>query len=110
MRDKLLNRRPGQNFDFVCGSTAFTALLGYYANGDLGDIFLRAGKVGTDVNIVMQEASVLASFALQHGATVKQMREAMPRKTDGTAEGPLGTLFDLLAKEDAKDANEELLR
>ena len=73
-------------------------------------MFLKAGKVGTDVNIVINEAAMLASFALQHGCTVKEMREAMPRTTDGKAEGPLGTILDILAKEEIDEAREELLR
>lgn len=108
-RKRLPNRRGGINLDFVCGSTQFTALLGFDSHNELKEVFLRSGKVGTDVNIVMQEASLLLSFLLQYGGKIEEVKTAMPRTTSGRAEGPIGALLDLLAAEFAKDAKKELL-
>jgi|SRR5581483_5052734 len=108
-RKRLPARRGGFNLDFVCGSTAFTALLSFDEQNDLKEVFLRAGKIGTDVNIVMTEAALLLSFLLQYGGKIEEVKTAMPRTAEGRPEGPIGTLLDLLAKEWAADAKKDLL-
>lgn len=98
------------NQDFQCKGKVFrgitfTATLGLYDDGTLGEIFLRTGKSGTDVQIAMDEAAKAISFALQWGVPFESMRRAMPRDDDGIAEGPLGTLLDLLCAETLNDPN-----
>ena len=110
MRKRLANRRGGLNVDFTCGSTRFTALLGYDERNTLREVFLRAGKVGSDVNISMLEAAIAVSFALQWGCPADAMRSAMPRRTDGSPEGPIGTLLNLIAEQDLQELTTELLR
>lgn len=85
----------------------FEANLGFYEDSTLGEVFLRAGKSGTEIEISMMESALALSFALQYGATVDVLRDAMPRNAEGIAEGPLGTLLDLLHSEgitETKDA------
>ena len=111
MRQRLPNRRPSRTFTFIFKGFEYTATMGYYRNPiRLGEVFIRSGKSGTDVEIGMLEAAVAVSFALQHGATVEAMKAAMPRKTNGVCEGPIGTLLELLASEDLKEAEMELLK
>ena len=111
MRERLPNRRPSRTFTFIFKGFEYTVTLGYYRNPvRLGEVFIRSGKSGADLEIGMLEAAIAVSFALQHGATVEGMRTAMPRRDSGVAEGPIGTLLDLLVKEDLKEAEMELLR
>lgn len=101
MRELLPNRRQGESLDFRHGKFVYSATLGRYPDGRIGEIFLRSGLVGTDTAVACQETAIAVSFALQNGCTIEQMREAMPRQTDGTPEGAMGTLFDLLEGEAA---------
>jgi hypothetical protein len=110
MRKRLANRRGGLNVDFWTSGTKFTALLGYDEQHTLREVFLRAGKVGSDVNISMLEAAIAVSFALQWGCLAEDMRAAMPRRSDGSPEGPIGTLLDLIAEGDLQELTQELLR
>jgi hypothetical protein len=84
-------------------------LLGFNRQNELRDVFLRSGKVGTEVNIVMMEAALLLSFYLQHGGTVEEVRNAMPRTHKGKPEGPIGTLLDLYTRELSADVRKDLL-
>ena len=86
----------------------YIATVGFFPTGGVGDIFLRAGKAGTDLDIATRELSIAISFALQHGATVEAMRAAFPRHGIH-AEGALGTLLDLISTTGIKDAEMELL-
>lgn len=96
-RERLPNRRPSELQDFDLNGTLYTASLGRYSDGRLAEIFLRAARSGTHLNIAMLETAVAVSMALQHGCDPETLREAMPRREDGKAEGAVGQLLDLLA-------------
>lgn len=100
-REPLANRRVAETFHFEhvhpTGKTSpFTATLGFYPDGRLGEIFLYAGKVGTEIDVAIKDAAILLSFALQHGCDAATMRAAMTRSSDGQPEGVIGTLLDLI--------------
>lgn len=100
-RERLPNRRLAQNISFRAGPPGeqleYTALLGHYPDGRLGEIFLSSGKSGSGLLIATNETAIAASFALQFGCPPSVMREAMPRTAEGRPEGPLGVLLDILA-------------
>jgi hypothetical protein len=100
-RERLPQRRGGETFEFKAGppgkEITYTATLGYFPDGRLGELFLRAGKSGTDLAIATLEIAIAVSFALQHGCSVETMRAAFPRTADGRPEGVMGTLLDILA-------------
>ena len=98
-REVLPNRRQVRRLNFRVGKLIYTATLGYYDDGRLGEVFLHCGLSGTEANIIARDSAIAVSFALQHGCTVETIRSAFSRDSSGEAEGPLGTLFDLLAKE-----------
>lgn len=96
-RARLPDRRAHELIDFQHSGFRFTAGLGRHADGTLAEIFLNADKVGTAIETTARDAAILASFALQHGASVDELRKAVTRNTDGTASGALGALLDILA-------------
>ena len=114
-RIRLRCRRGGQNLSFQVpgrlgkGPMDFTALLGYAPGGSLAEVFFHCGKAGTDMNVLLHEMGLAFSFALQYGCPPLAMQKAMPRTAEGEAEGPLGTLLDLLTAQDIHDAEKELL-
>lgn len=97
-RKRLPNRRASQLLDYDMNGTKYTASVGYYADGRPGEVFLRAARTGTHVNVAMIEVAVAVSMALQHGCDVNTLREAMPRTEEGRPEGAIGHLLDILAK------------
>lgn len=102
-RERLPNRRRVENVRLRAGAgeheIAYTASLGFYADGRLGEIFISSGKTGSDLLAAAYETSIAASFALQFGCSVEEMASAMPRRADGSPEGPLGTLLDMLGQQ-----------
>lgn len=63
------------------------------------EVFLQAAKSGTEVEAVARDAAVLASIALQHGATIPKLRSAMTELEGGVPAGPVARLFDLFTAE-----------
>lgn len=101
-RERLPNRRGCETIDIehrngVGAGSHYTATLGYYDDGRIGEIFLNSTKVGTDVDIAVRDAAIAASFALQHGVSVEDLRVAMTRDANGRPEGVLGTVLETVA-------------
>lgn len=102
MRERLPQRRSAETLEFEhvtpqLATLPFKATVGFYDDGRIGEVFLCAGKVGTDLDVSIKDAAILLSFALQHGASVNDMRVAMTRNARGDPEGVMGTLLDLMA-------------
>lgn len=102
-RTTLPNRRPCETIKFNVTRrdrtpATYHATLGYYPDGRLGEVFLSAGKTGSDVDVAARDSAIAFSFALQHGCSIETARTAFCRDENGHAEGPLGTLLDLLEK------------
>lgn len=78
---------------------SYVARVGFYDDGRVSQVFLDAGRSGTDLNIQSDETAIAVSLALQYGCPLETIRKAMPRTNDGRPEGAIGTLLDLLVKE-----------
>jgi hypothetical protein len=107
-REKLPNRRAAEIFDLMAGTAAgqeipYTVQIGYYPDGRMGELFLRSGRAGSDLNVLAMEIAVAVSFALQYGCPVETMRSAVPRRSDGAPEGVLGALLDRLAMDQERE-------
>lgn len=96
-REVLPQRRPSTTFNFEHGKFVYTATVGYYPGWKIGEVFLSAAKTGTELDIATRDAAILLSMALQHGAPLETMRDAMTRDSDGKPEGAIGVLLDRLA-------------
>jgi hypothetical protein len=99
-RENLPQRRANETFEFVHPpgtATRYSATLGFYDDGRIGEIFIDGAKVGSDAEINTSDAAVLMSIALQHGATVSVLRHAVSRNSQGVALGVMGALLDVLA-------------
>lgn len=77
----------------------YVARVGYYWDGRVSQVFLDAGKSGTDLKISSAETAIAVSLALQYGCPLEVLRKAMPRTNDERPEGAIGTLLDILAKD-----------
>jgi ribonucleoside-diphosphate reductase alpha chain len=83
------------------GGFRYVAGVGFYDDGRLAEIFLNAEKGGSATDDAARDSAVVASIALQHGVDPDMLRRALMRSGNGTASGPLGTLLDLLAEDEA---------
>ena len=99
-RRRLPERRLHNVVDFQHDGYRYTAGLGFFDTGELGEIFINVpGRSGSAMEVFARDAAILASIGLQHGASVEVIRHALTRNGDGTAGGPLGAVLDLLSKE-----------
>jgi hypothetical protein len=95
-RERLSNRRAHELLDLEHGGFKFTVGIGRFADGRLGEIFINSPKIGTAIDVTARDSAIVASIALQHGATVDELRHALSCNRDGSAGGPLAAALDLI--------------
>ncbi len=97
-RLKLSNRREAERLEFVFGGNRFLATIGLTPGGDIGEVFLTTSKPGSALEAMARDLAIVTSIALQHGATIDELRHSLTRLNGFAAAGPLGELLDHLAE------------
>ena len=96
-RQRLANRRASVNFTFELDGLRYTATVSRTENGGLAELFLNNTKGGSQADTNARDAAIILSFALQYGADLDTIREALSRDVSGRAIGPVGAALDILA-------------
>lgn len=96
-RELLPNRRETETFRFDHKGIRHFVSFSRYSDGRIAEVFLDAGKVGSDAQLYARDAAVVLSLALQFGADIDTLKNAVTRGDEGEPAGPLGVLLDMLA-------------
>ena len=97
-RQRLANRRASENFTFELDGLRYTATVSRMDDGRMAELFLNNHKAGNQSDTNARDAAIILSFALQYGADLETIREALSRDTAGKATGPVGAALDILAQ------------
>ena len=98
-RRRLPDRREHEIVRFEHGGFSYTAGIGRFDDGSLGEFFLNVDKPGAALDTQSRDSAILASLALQYGAPPSVMRHALTRNSDGSASGAIGRLLDMLTEQ-----------
>jgi hypothetical protein len=99
-RKVLPNRRNHEVIEFEHLGLKYYAGVGRYDDGSIGEVFLNAGKSGSDVQVTAHDAAVFLSLLLQYDCPIKTARHAVVRLPGDKAAGPFGALLDVLRKDE----------
>lgn len=102
-REVLPNGRCIEHFDLQHGNHIYQVGVGYrgrYPDGKPKEIFIDAGKAGTDLRTTVHDLAVAVSIALQHGATIEEMRHTFARDDQNNPAGIMALLLDHLMLHD----------
>ena len=101
-RRRLENRRPHISFRFSHDDTWYTCGLGYFLNdkgeAEIGEIFLNADKVDSDLDVNAGDAAIAVSLALQYSAPIKALLHTMKREPNGNMSSAIGRALQLALK------------
>jgi len=67
-RARLPNRRAASTFNFEVGGLRYTATVGRFHDGRIGELFLQNHKSDNSADTNARDAAIAFSFAVQHGA------------------------------------------
>jgi ribonucleoside-diphosphate reductase alpha chain len=95
-RRRLADRRLAETFELEVGSLRYTATIGRYADGMVGEIFLQNHKPGSQSDSNARDAAVAASLALQFGCPIETLQRALLRGSRGRPSTPLGAAVDII--------------
>jgi hypothetical protein len=107
-RERLPDRRPSTSISFELNGLTFTATFSRFPGSDrVAEVFLRNRRVGSQVDVVCNDAAVASSLALQFGCPLETLQQALGRDNRGGAAGPLGCAFDLIKGADFITSTEQ---
>ena len=95
-RQRLPNRRAHELPNVGHDGIRYTAGVGGFADGGVGEIFLNTAKRGTALDVNAHAAAVAASPLVQHRCPVDTVRQGVTRNSDGSGSGPFARALDVL--------------
>src|SRR6476659_5744169 len=95
-RQRLADRRPSESFEIEVGGLRYTATVGRYPDGTVGEVFLQNHKPGSQSDANARDAAVAASLALQHGCPLETLQRALLRDSHGRPSTRLGAAIDTI--------------
>ena len=96
-RELLPNRRPNVTQNFEHYGSRVTMTTGYKSNGQVGEIFLNADRANSMLDVMMSDAAIIASIALQYGVPLRQLAHGIKRNARGVASSPIGAALDRIS-------------
>ena len=82
-RQRLPTRRPNKTVDVVHDGRAYAVTLGFEpTTGEVREIFTQ-GKVGSDMDAILADTSILLSILLQHGVQPSSFAGSMGKLGPG---------------------------
>jgi hypothetical protein len=100
-RERLPNRRLAETFELEVAGLRYTATVGRFPDGRIGEIFLNNHRADSGADTNARDSAIVCSLALQCGADIETIRKALCRDSRGRPSGPLGAVLDLLAEEES---------
>ncbi len=94
VRARLPNRRQATSTSFEHDSHGFALTAGFYPDGRPGEVFLNSAHANSLLDFLVADAAILASFALQFGASLDDLRHAVKRGAAGKPQSPIGAALD----------------
>ena len=78
--------------------------MGFASDGQPLEVFCHGGKVGSGMDLILDDACVALSLLLQHGIEPRDLGHSMGRLGDGAAASIIGALVDLVSSLEQKPA------
>jgi hypothetical protein len=93
-RQKPPNRRKTETHTLETTTGRYHVSFGYGSKDRLREVFIRGSKSGSDMDLLLDDASVVLSLALQHGVPPDQLLHSL---VNGREEGARSTLAKAIA-------------
>ena len=92
-RERLPQRRRTEVIKVRRDNIAFHVRVGFFADGRPGEVFAGSGKEGSDLQMMLNDACILISLALQHGATIDDLLHSIQVDKHGIYMSVVGAIL-----------------
>ena len=96
-RQRLPNRRENETVDLMFEGQRYHVTVGFDLDGRPREVFCHGGKVGSGMDLILDDACVALSLLLQYGVEPQDLAHSMGRLGDGAAASIIGALVDLVS-------------
>ena len=103
-RQRLPNRRENETVDLMFEGHRYHVTVGFELDGRPREVFCHGSKVGSGMDLILDDACVALSLLLQHDIEPQSLAYSMGRLGDGAAASIIGALVDLLQSFDRERA------
>lgn len=94
-RQRLPNRRECETYEFEREGLNYTVSYGRpHQGGPVRELFINAGKSGTNMESIMRDVATAISIALQSKASPEDLAHSITRNPDGSPASPIGQILD----------------
>ena len=76
----------------------YHATIGFDPDGRPKEVFCHGAKIGSHMDLLLDDACVALSLLLQHGIKPRDLAHSMGRLKDGMAASVIGALVDLVVE------------
>ena len=109
-RHVLPSRRPTITHTIVVCTERFHVSLGYHPfSFELREIFISGAKVGSDMDSLLDDVSIVLTLALQYNISLKQLMHSLYKGRSEGAKSLIGRIIKLIELEQKKLRNIALL-
>src|SRR5262249_52778854 len=95
-RQRLPQRRIAETFDLQINGLRYTATIGRFPDGRIGEVFIQNSKPGSTSDSYSRDGAIAASLALQYGCPIQVLQRALLRDARGRPSTPLGAAIDAI--------------
>jgi ribonucleoside-diphosphate reductase alpha chain len=97
-RERFPNRRQSEILEFDHEGNRFTLGFSRFHDGRIAEIFLSSNRPGSVIEAIGRDAAIVTSLALQHGAYLETIRQALTKDANGGPATLLGTALGKIAE------------
>lgn len=102
-RARLPDRRPNLTFEIAhpgdYSVVRYAVTIGLDADRAAKEVFISCNKVTTALDIAGRDIAILASIALQRGASLAELAGSISRDDNGAPQGVAGAVLDAVIAE-----------
>ena len=106
IRNRLANRRQVSTVSLVwppVGGNRYHITVGEYEDGRPGEVWVHGAKVGSEIDALLDDASILMSVLIQVGYDTEDIKHSLGRVNNGERASIIGVMADLLHDETSRD-------
>ena len=106
VRNRLNNRRQVSTVSLVWPpfrGSRYHITVGEYEDGRPGEVWVHGAKVGSEIDALLDDASILMSVLIQVGYDTEDIKHSLGRVNNGEWASIIGVMADLLHDETSRD-------
>ncbi len=103
VRQRLPSRRPNRTTELIYDGAPYAVTIGFHpTTGKAREIFCHGARIGSSMDAILDDASILLSLLFQHGVNPASVTHSMGKvSAEGEPTSIIGAPASLLAQETA---------